>query len=208
MIRHPYDFLDVSPHLPFDFINLIVAIFWLIFIFYWAISAIGVKKPVPGKGSWRGWALARLGLIVLLIALYKLPIFSPFWDFAYRLSFFYNGTVRIVGTFLTALGIAFAVWARRHIGRNWSGRPTMKIGHELVTSGPYRFVRHPIYTGILIALFGSGLVNGPTWMVAFILFALIFSWRIHVEETYMMELFPGQYPAYRARTRALIPFLW
>jgi protein-S-isoprenylcysteine O-methyltransferase Ste14 len=61
-----------------------------------------------------------------------------------------------------------------------SGGPSMKIGHELVTSGPYRFDRHPIYIGMLMALFGSGLVHGPIWMVVFILFALIFSWRIRI----------------------------
>jgi len=69
----------------------------------------------------------------------------------------------------------------------------MKIDYELASSGPYHFhfVRHPIYTGVLTALFSSGLVNGPFWMVVFVAAALIFTWRIRVEETYMMELFPG-----------------
>lgn len=198
---------DVNRH-PFDFLNFIASIFWVSFFLYWVISAVGVKNNVPERGSWRGWAIARLGLIVLVIAFYRLPMFSPFWNFAYGLSFFYSEAVRITGVFLTALGIAVAVWARLHLGRNWSGRPTMKIGHELVTSGPYRFVRHPIYTGVLTALFGSGLVNGPIWMVVFILFALLFRWRIRVEEIYMMELFPSEYPAYRTRTKALIPVVW
>ncbi len=84
----------------------------------------------------------------------------------------------------------------------------MKIDHELVTSGPYQYVRHPIYTGVLTALFGSGLVNGPFWMVVFVTGALVFAWRIRLEESYMMELFPDQYPEYRARTKALIPAVW
>ncbi len=193
---------------PFDVLSAIVTAFWLIFIVYWAISAVGVKKHVRGKGSWRGWGLARLGVLIILIVVYKLPIFSEFWDFAYGLSFFHNGAIRITGTILTAVGIAFAVWARRHLGRNWSGRPAIKIDHELVTSGPYRFVRHPIYTGVLLALFGSGLANGPIVMILFVIFALIFSWRIRIEESYMMKLFPDQYPAYRGRTKALIPVVW
>ena len=195
-------------HHPFNFLNVMVAIFWLILVLYWAISAVGVKKHVPGKGSWRGWALSRLALALILIAVYRLPMFSQFWHFAYGLTFFNNGAVRIAGAVLTACGITFAVWARRHLGRNWSGRATMKIGHELVTSGPYHFVRHPIYTGVLTALFGSGLVDGPIWMVVFLFGALTFIWRIRVEESYMVELFPDQYPAYRAKTKALIPAVW
>ena len=182
--------------------------FWLMFILYWGISAIGVKRPVPGKGSWRGWALSRLALALIMIVVYRLPIFSQFWKFANGLSVFDNGVARIAGTVLTACGVTFAIWARRHLGRNWSGRATMKIGHELVTSGPYQFVRHPIYTGLLTALLGSALLYGPICVVVFLGAVLVFTWRIGVEETYMMELFPDQYPAYRARTKALIPAVW
>lgn len=197
----------MNPH-PFDILNAIVGIFWLIFILYWGISAVGVKKPVAGNGSWRGWALSRLALVAILFALFKLRVFWPLWDFANGLALFNNGAVRIAGAVLTALGILFAIWARRHLGRNWSGRATMKIDHELVTSGPYHLIRHPIYTGVLTALLGSGLVSWPFWMVVFVIAACIFTWRIGKEETYMMELFPDQYPAYRARTKALIPAAW
>lgn len=187
---------------------MIVAILWLFFLLYWAISAVGVKKHVRGKGSWRGWALGRIALIAGLVFVYRTPSLSQFWHYAYGLSFFRNDAVRIGGAVLTALGIGFAVWARRHLGRNWSGRPTMKVDHELVTSGPYQFVRHPIYTGILTALVGTSLVNGPFLLVGVLAAVAIFTWRIHKEEGYMMELFPDVYPAYRARTKALIPAVW
>ena len=107
-----------------DFLNTIVLIFWLIFYLYWAISAGGVKRDMPGKGSRRGWILSRLGLLLLVIAVYKLRIFSSFLDFAYGLSFFRNKGVRRIGVMLNALGLVFAVWARLHLGRNWSPRPT------------------------------------------------------------------------------------
>ena len=193
---------------PSDIFSTIIAILWLGFLLYWAVSAIGVKKHVPGKGSWRNWALGRIALIAGLIFIYRTPALSPFWHFADGLTFFQSEAVRIAGTVLTVLGIGFAVWARRHLGRNWSGRPTMKVDHELVTSGPYRFVRHPIYTGILAALAGTSLVNGPFLLVAVVAALLIFVWRIRKEEGYMMELFPDVYPAYRARTKALIPAVW
>ena len=195
-------------HHPFDFLNVIVLAFIVSFYSYWGIAASGVKKDQPGKGSRLGWLLPRLGAAFVLVIAYKLRVFSSLWDFGYRLSFFSNQVVRIVGAVLTALGFAFAAWARLHLGRNWSARPTMKVDHELVTSGPYRIVRHPIYTGILMAWFGFGLVNGLVSLSLFVLFSLIFVWRIRVEEVYMMELFPDKYPQYRATTKALIPAVW
>lgn len=193
---------------PSDLLSAVVGICWLIFIVYWLISAIGAKRNVPGKGGFGRWARARLFMIAAVLVLYELPVFSPFWHFAYGLSFFHNHAVRIAGAVLTMLGIGFAVWARQHLGRNWSGQPSIKVGHELVTSGPYEVVRHPIYTGISMALLGTGLVYGPLWIMVFLLALIMFAWRIRVEEGYMMELFPDVYPAYRQRTRALIPGVW
>lgn len=192
----------------FDFLNIVVLPFFLTFYLYWFISAGGVKKDMPGKGSSRGWVLSRLGLLLFAVIVYKLRIFFPSLHFAHSPSFFRNEAVRMVGVVLNALGLLFATWARVHLGRNWSARPTMKVGHELITSGPYRIVRHPIYTGIVLGWFGFGLVYGLISMGLFVTFALMFAWRIRREEAYMTELFPGQYPAYRARTNALIPLLW
>ncbi len=84
----------------------------------------------------------------------------------------------------------------------------MKVGHELVMSGPYAFVRNPIYTGLSLALLGTGLALGPLWMMVFVVVMVMFLWRIHVEDGYMMELFPEAYPAYRAKIKALIPGVW
>jgi protein-S-isoprenylcysteine O-methyltransferase Ste14 len=197
-------------HSAFDALTVIDVILLLIFYVYWAISAGGEKKDVPGKGSRSGWVLSRvgLGLIFVLLIVFKRQELFQFWNFACGLSFFRSGAVRITGVVLTALGLAFAVWARLHLGRNWSARPTMKVGHELVTTGPYRIVRLPIYTGLLTAWLGFGLVNCLVSMSVFLVFALAFIWRVRVEEVYMMELFPDQYPTYRVSTKALIPTVW
>jgi len=104
----------VNPH-RYDILNAVVAILWLIFILCWGISAIGVKKPVQGKASWSRWALSRLALAAILIALAKRRIFSDFWNFADGLALFNNGTARLAGAVLTASGIAFPVWVRRHL---------------------------------------------------------------------------------------------
>jgi protein-S-isoprenylcysteine O-methyltransferase Ste14 len=191
-------------------LSLLIAIFWLIFWIYWIVSAVGVKQNVKGKGSWSfgGWLGSRLLFIVIIVAILNLPQFSGWWAWANGWAIFQSEAVRSIGVVLTAAGISFAIWARRHLGRNWSGTPRMKVGHELVTSGPYRFVRHPIYTGMLAALFGSALAVGFAWLVIFIIVTVVFVRRIGVEEKYMMQLFPDQYPAYRARTKALVPFIW
>jgi protein-S-isoprenylcysteine O-methyltransferase Ste14 len=179
----------------------LLLILWFVFILYWIISAIGVKKNIRTKDWQRGAGIRILSVIAIIILLQV----SSFWRFfQYQL----NYNIQIVGVIFCALGIVFAIWVRRHLGRNWSGTPTMKEGHELITSGPYRFVRHPIYTGMLVALFGSALAGGLVWLVILVIFCVNFLYRIPVEERYMMELFPNQYPEYRTKTKALIPFVW
>ena len=113
-----------------------------------------------------------------------------------------------LGSFLTAGGLLFTVWARLHLGRNWSGIVTIKDGHELVTSGPYALVRHPIYTGLLLAFLGSALALGD-WagVLAFALSAAALWRKLRVEERWMRQQFGDAYQAYSQRVAALIPFV-
>jgi protein-S-isoprenylcysteine O-methyltransferase Ste14 len=113
------------------------------------------------------------------------------------------------GAVVTAGGLAFAVWARRHIGRNWSATVTLKQDHELVTSGPYAFVRHPIYTGLLFGFLGSAFALGQ-WrgLVAVVMVYLALLRKYRLEERWMCERFGVAYDAYRARVKALVPFLF
>ena len=175
--------------------------FWLIFILYWAISAFGVKKNVHNK-EWRRDAWVRILIVIVIVLLLDL---TSYWQFfGYR----FGESLRLVGVVLCGAGLAFAVWARAHLGRNWSGIPSIKENHELITSGPYRVVRHPIYTGILVALVGSVLAGGIVWLAFLVVFSANFLYRIPVEERYMVRLFPDQYPEYKKRSKVLIPFVW
>ena len=186
--------------------NWIVTGAWAVFILYWAISMRGIKKDIGGANAWRRSALARIVIIVCVFAgVYFLD--SRQW---FGLSYNENTGIaaQSIGAILCCAGIALAIWARRNLGTNWSGAPSVKEGHELVTFGPYRFVRHPIYTGIIAAFLGSALVGGPTWLILFLIMGGMFIWRIRIEEGFMMQLFPGQYPEYKKRTKALIPFIW
>ena len=111
------------------------------------------------------------------------------------------------GVMLLAAGLAFAIWARVHLGRNWSGTVTVKEEHELIRSGPYAYVRHPIYTGVLAAALGTAIASGTVCAaggVAVIAAALMR--KIRIEERFLGETFPAEYPRYRAEVPALIPY--
>jgi protein-S-isoprenylcysteine O-methyltransferase Ste14 len=175
---------------------------WIILLLYWAISFLGTKRTTyrynPGK------RLAVVGVLVLLI--YADPLLpAPFQVPIVPRSL----TTEWLGTALCALGVAFAIWARRTLGRNWSGNPTLKEGHELIQGGPYRLVRHPIYTGILTALLGTLLGYGSYAELLPVGYALVaLHFKMKIEEGLMLRQFPESYPAYMRRTKKLIPLVW
>ena len=105
-------------------------------------------------------------------------------------------------------GLAFAVWARVHIGRNWGTPMTQKNEPELVTSGPYHLVRHPIYSGILLAGVGTGIALSWMWLVVVGLAGVYFIYGATVEERYLTEQFPDTYPSYKRSTKMLVPFVF
>ena len=114
----------------------------------------------------------------------------------------------LAGVAMTATGLLFAIWARLYLGANWSGQVTVKQEHELIRSGPYRFVRHPIYSGILFALGGTALCRHNVW--AILGFALVWLglWiKSRLEERFMVQTFGAQYESYRRTTGALLPRL-
>ena len=180
------------------FIWLIYA-FWLMLIGYLIVSAIGVKPD-----SQRHF-LQSFGLLLAIIVSFllpHLPIFN-FLNFAPV-----NPGVSGVGVILCAAGMAFLVWARQHLGKNWSQTVSVKVGHDLITSGPYRYVRHPMYAGGLIAAIGSAIVCGGAWIFLLVILGGIFLWRVGAEDRLMAQRFPNEFPDYKKRTKALIPFVW
>jgi protein-S-isoprenylcysteine O-methyltransferase Ste14 len=113
------------------------------------------------------------------------------------------------GTLLVAAGLLFAGWARWHLGRNWSGNVTVKEGHTLIRSGPYRLVRHPIYSGMLLALFGTALaIASARGFIGMALILIGFLLKLQVEEARMGETFPADYADYCRRTARLIPGIY
>jgi protein-S-isoprenylcysteine O-methyltransferase Ste14 len=177
---------------------------WLAFIAFWIAMARG-NKVVAERES----AFSRLShYLPLAIAIYLLA--APHVPFAPLNDRFAPLSLRLVrlGAALTFAGIAFAIWARVWIAGNWSSDVTLKRDHELVVNGPYAFVRHPIYTGILLALLGTALAVGEWRGLLAIVFAAAAFWRkLGIEEAVMLRQFGEAYVRYAARVPALIPFV-
>ncbi|HYD18059.1 MAG TPA: isoprenylcysteine carboxylmethyltransferase family protein [Patescibacteria group bacterium] len=117
--------------------------------------------------------------------------------------------VKILGVFMTAVGHSYSIWARRHLGKYWSGTVALKEGHRLVTTGPYAYVRHPIYTGLFTAVVGTVLA-AATWSAicgfAVMLLAHYIKWKR--EERLMLQEFGQEYRDYMAKTKAIVPFIF
>ena len=180
---------------------------WLVFIIYWVVSSIGVKKDARRAGS--AWLSvgARLVIAAVIILLLRVPFLRRLIRVSFDRFSFAHPTIMAVGSVLCVVGVGLAIWARTILGRNWSGRPATKEGHELITDGPYRLVRHPIYTGMLLAMLGTFFIAGLPGLLVFIAFSGVAIYRIRVEERLMVQLFGDKYEQYRKRTKALVPFV-
>ncbi len=188
--------------------NDIVIASWVVFIFYWVISASNVRRDIGPGERWKGrlYSVARIAIVALLAYLYPGGVRRIFCTL---ITASRGLPMNVAGVSLSVSGVAFAIWARRHLGTNWSLNPSLKEDHQLVTSGPYRFLRHPIYTGMLTGLLGSLLATfSPVWFYLLIVMIVTFIYRVHVEDNMMMQTFPEAYAAYKKKTKALIPFVW
>jgi protein-S-isoprenylcysteine O-methyltransferase Ste14 len=167
------------------------------------IAGLFFSKPTARRSSYA----SRLALFAPLIAFYLLVVFHII-PLGWLLLRFWPQTpaIQAAGLALTILGCSFAIWARVTLGSNWSGLPNVKREHELVVRGPYGLVRHPIYSGLLLALAGSAIAADKSfWTLALVLFAGSYAVKMRQEEQLMMQTFPEDYPAYRRRVKALIP---
>lgn len=173
---------------------------WLVFIFYWIFTAMKANPNARRSNSMQ-WVIRALvaGIIIVhfLFGGAMLPfVISP-----------PNPTLGTVGVALCALGVALAIWARVYLGKNWGMPMTLKQRPELVKTGPYSYVRHPIYTGMLLAMLGSALATSLLWLGALLLLGAYFIYSAAQEEKMMLKEFPDAYPAYVKQTKMLIPFL-
>jgi protein-S-isoprenylcysteine O-methyltransferase Ste14 len=181
----------------------IIAGLWLIFVAYWAIAAV-VAKRSASRRRWRREIGLRLVVILSIVALLQSRSLRQFLAQVQR-SAGHSAILGWTGVALCLSGFGLAVNARRHLGRNWGMPMSRKEQPELVTSGPYAHIRHPIYTGLILAMLGSAIGVNVYWALLLVLVGAYFIYSARREETVMLQLFPEQYAAYMARTGMLAP---
>ena len=190
----------LSPPLPAD----IIRACWILFSVIWLLSAISTKRSIyreSGARRLRYWILLVLAFLLLTRAS-RLP-----YPFNLRI-ISATATVQWLAAGLCIAGLAFCVWARATLGRNWSGTITLKEGHELIERGPYRLVRHPIYTGLLAMFLATALAFGHLGGVVAVILAFASFWiKLSEEEKLMLQQFPDQYRSYQQRAKCIIPFV-
>ena len=179
-------------------VELVFTVGWAAFWLYWLVAAFSMKR---GRVLWSRELRIRVVIVAVAILLVRLGAFR-----GHRVNT--DPWLAGIGLVLFALGLGFAIWARVHIGRNWGTPMTQKEEPELVTSGPYCLVRHPIYSGILVAGIGTAVALSWVWLAAVVLGGIYFVYSATVEERYLGERFPDRYPPYKRSTKMLVPFVF
>jgi protein-S-isoprenylcysteine O-methyltransferase Ste14 len=181
-------------------VGLVLTVCWLAFWIFWLVAATRAKTS-QGRPGVRRFAGARVALLVVIVYLAR--------DLGFRThSSSVDPVLTGVGLALFVAGLALAIWARLYIGRNWGMPMTRRQEPELVTTGPYRKVRHPIYSGIILALIGTALATTLYGLIAAVVLGGYFTYSATREEAFLAEEFPDAYPAYKHSTKMLIPFLF
>jgi protein-S-isoprenylcysteine O-methyltransferase Ste14 len=183
--------------------GLIILGCWTIFLVYWLVTAFSQKATAERQSL--SSALAHripLGFCYILLAVRRLP---PPMNLRLIPG---AGWVLLIGALICLFGLFITLWARRTLAGNWSSDVTFKQGHELVRTGPYRFVRHPIYTGLLVMCLGTAIEIGKLrGGLALLLMTVAFWIKLKQEEWLMQRHFPDQYLAYQKQVKALVPFI-
>lgn len=184
----------------------IIAIFWLIFLIVWVVSAFFAKKSVV-KRRWKWRGVVIIAIVLAVVFLNKSRINLSYLKFFFTDTFFAaTSVISVIAIVSAGVGLVGAVWARVYLGRNWSGYVTYKKKHELVTNGPYKYVRHPIYSSMLLMFIGTWLSFPTAWVsTMFVIYISIFLWRKDKEEAIMIKLFGKKYKDYMKHTKAIIP---
>lgn len=175
-------------------LSVFIAAAWVTFGIYWLVAATGAKRGSRRRRTMPPGLLIVVGIVLLRVfRAGSLAVDSP--------------VAKWVGVVLFVSGLGLAVWARVYLGRNWGMPMSEKAEPELVTSGPYGRVRHPIYSGILLATLGTALATDVYWFLVLAVMGAYFIYSARVEERWLATTFPSAYPGYRSRTKMIIPFV-
>jgi len=179
-------------------IGIVIGVGWLVFWIYWLAASVGVKT---GRTRWGRFAGPRVAIIAIVLLLLRLKVLKG------NRAVTSDPWLQGIGLVIFVLGLALAVWARIYIGRNWGMPMSEKAEPELVTTGPYGVIRHPIYSGIILAMVGTAVAVSLYWLIAVVLVGAFFLYSAVMEERYLAGQFPDAYPRYQQSTKMLIPFV-
>jgi protein-S-isoprenylcysteine O-methyltransferase Ste14 len=175
--------------------------FWVLITLYWILSARKVGTNHKGNEIFSFIKLIGSALIIYLPLLTGSFIATKLY-----ITSFLTG---LIGSVLCFMGVLIMVWAKEHLGKNWSGNVIIQQEHSLSRSGPYKYVRHPIYSGGLFAMFASAIIVGQIFGFIWVVFCI---WGLNVkinkEEALLTKEFPNEYPIYKKQVKRLIPFIW
>jgi protein-S-isoprenylcysteine O-methyltransferase Ste14 len=181
----------------------LLGIFWLSWLVFWLAAAQGAVSNKRTETLLEGASYRiPLAIGVFLMVFWRMPLFlriPALWT--------QSPLAAGIGLAFTVPGLCFAVWARMHLGKYWSGRITLKVNHRVIQTGPYAWVRHPIYSGLILALFGTAITLGTISAFAGFAFMLLsFVRKLKIEETWLRSQFGAEYEEYQNRVKALIPW--
>lgn len=177
---------------------------WIIFAVVWLLAAVSTKRSV-----YREDRIQRLGYTLIFAAGCFLIARGSHLGYPFDSRIIpETDAMATTAIILCVAGLVFCIWARATLGRNWSGIVTLKEEHELIVRGPYRFVRHPIYTGLLAMFFATALVRGHVAGIIGVALVFLSFWiKLSFEEELMLKQFPDRYADYRQRVKRIVPFV-
>jgi protein-S-isoprenylcysteine O-methyltransferase Ste14 len=179
-------------------VDVIILVGWVAFWIFWLAASVGVKA---GQTRWARFAGIRVVIILVILLLVRVRALKGHVTTAI------DPWLQGIGLAIFILGLALAIWARVYLGRNWGMPMSQKVDPELVTTGPYHSIRHPIYSGIILAMIGTTIAVSLYWLAAVILLGAYFLYSAIVVERNMSQLFPSSYPQYKRSTKMLVPFI-
>ena len=182
-----------------SWIDILLLLGWLAFWAYWLIEAVrSGSRTVSSRGS----MLIRIALFLVVLLLVRSGIFRG------HTGAVSSPALQGIGLAAFVVGLGLALWARQYLGQNWGMPMSRKANGELVTSGPYRYVRHPIYSGIILAGAGTAVAVNFYALIIVVVVGSYFIYSATVEERTMSDGFPAAYPIYKQSTKMLIPFVF